>query len=221
MTRHISIGVKAGAEFDALKQNRFRLTRVWSESLPLAAFCLTNPSKAGADLDDPTSIKTQTYGRLWGYGGVWMLNAFSWCATDPKELHGRVESPETIMLNWDHITEAANKCAVIVCGWGRNGLIDGRAHQIRQLLAPWAEKVRALRLLNDGEPEHPLYLPSKLTPIQYPLCPACGSHYPEVCERMGHTYPLHQSYARMLGVPTPDASAPSSNQCEGSKGYQS
>lgn len=190
MTRHISIGVKAEAEFDALRQNRFRLTRVWSKSLPLVAFCLTNPSKAGKDLDDPTSWKLQTYARLWNYGGIVLVNAFSWCATDPKEIYGRVESPETVMLNWNYITEAAGNCALIVCGWGRNGTIDGRSHKIRQLLAPWAGKVRALRLLSDGEPEHPLYLPAKLKPIEYALCPACGSHHPDVCARAGHTYPL-------------------------------
>jgi hypothetical protein len=167
MTRCIAIGVKADAEFDALKQNRFILRRTWAATLPKAGFCLTNPSKAGMDCDDPTSWKLQTYGRMWGYGGIVLVNGFSWCATDPKELHTRVESQETVMLNWNYIMEAANECAVIVCGWGRNGTIDGRAHQIRRLLEPVAPKVRALRLIAGNEPEHPLYLPLKLTPIEY------------------------------------------------------
>ena len=167
MTRHIAIGVKADAEFDALHQNRFVLRRTWSESLPKVGFCLTNPSKAGKDLDDPTSCKLQTYARLWQYGGIVLVNAFSWCATNPKELYSRVESPETVMLNWGYITSAVSECALMVCGWGRNGTIDGRAHQIRCLLRPWAPKVRALRLIAGDEPEHPLYLPSKLTPIEY------------------------------------------------------
>jgi len=169
MTRHIAIGVKADAEFDALRHNRFVLRRTWSDSLPKVAFCLTNPSKAGKDLDDPTSCKLQTYARLWNYGGIVLVNAFSWCATDPKELYGRSEPQETVLLNWNYITEAVNTCALMVCGWGRNGTIDGRAHQIRALLKPWAPKVRALRLIAGNEPEHPLYLPLKLTPIAYDI----------------------------------------------------
>ena len=167
MTRHIAIGVKAEAEFDALRQNRFVLRRTWAPALPIAGFCLTNPSKAGEDLDDPTSCKLQTYARLWNCGGIVLVNAFSWCATDPKELHTRVESAQTTLINWDYIIQAATSCAFLVCGWGRNGLIDGRAHQIRKLLAPVSAKAKALRLLSDNEPEHPLYLPVKLMPIPY------------------------------------------------------
>jgi hypothetical protein len=190
MTRHVAIDVKAEAEFDALRQNRFILRRTWNPLIPKVGFCLTNPSKAGESIDDPTSWKLQTYGRLWGFGGIVLVNAFSWCATDPKELHGRVESPETVLLNWDYIAEAANTCEVIVCGWGRNGTIDGRAQKIRSLLLPWAPKIKALRFIAGNEPEHPLYLPAKLKPIDYSLCAACGSQHPEVCARMGHTYPL-------------------------------
>lgn len=172
MTRHIAIGVKADAEFDALKQNRFILRRTWAASLPKVGFCLTNPSKAGTDLDDPTSWKLQTYGRLWGFGGIVLVNGFSWCATNPKELYSRVESPETVMFNWNYIMGAANECKLIVCGWGRNGQIDGRAHKIRRLLEPVSAKVHALRLIAGGEPEHPLYLPLKLIPAPYDLSEA-------------------------------------------------
>jgi len=169
MTRHVAIGVSAGAEFDVPMQNRFILWRTWAEALPKVGFCLTNPSKAGGDLDDPTSWKIQTYARLWGFGGIVLVNAFSWCATNPKELYTRIEPPETMMLNWDYIMKAANACELIVCGWGRNGLIDGRAHQIRQLLEPVSAKVRAIRLIAGNEPEHPLYLPLKLKPMEWSI----------------------------------------------------
>jgi hypothetical protein len=167
MTRYVAIDVKAEADFDSLRQNRFVLRRTWNDSLPKVGFCLTNPSKAGGHLDDPTSLKLQMYARLWNYGGIILVNGFSWCATNLKDLRTRIEDAETIKMNNLSITSALDACEIMVCGWGRNGLIDGRAHKIRLLLRPYAAKIKALRIIKSGEPEHPLYLPLHLAPIPY------------------------------------------------------
>ncbi len=165
MTRPIQLGVKGRAVFDAERRNRFLLVREWSKSLPFAAFCLTNPSDAGEDRDDPTSLKCQTYARLWGYGGIFMVNAFSWCATNPKFLYSRQESEEIVRRNFDQIIATASEAQLFIVGWGRAGQIDQRSKHVLSILTGF--KLHALRTIKDGAPEHPLYLPLKLRPERY------------------------------------------------------
>jgi hypothetical protein len=167
VTFGVQLGVHADAIFDAERKNRFRLRRIWNEHMPQLAWCLTNPSKASEQLDDPTLRKVQTYARLWGFGGVSVVNVFPWCATNPKELYQREETESLVVENLYMIQGEADECDQMICGWGRNGLIDSRSHRVRSWLQKYRRKVFALRLLNDGEPEHPLYLPSRLKPIPF------------------------------------------------------
>jgi hypothetical protein len=45
-----------------------------------------NPSKAGADQDDPTIRKVCKIARNLGYGGIYMVNCFPFISTDPGQL---------------------------------------------------------------------------------------------------------------------------------------
>jgi hypothetical protein len=167
VTFGLQLGVHADAIFDAERKNRLRLRRIWNERLPQLAWCLTNPSKAGERVDDPTVRKLQTYTRLLGFGGISLVNVFPWCATNPKEIHKREETEELIVQNLGMIQGEADTCEMMICGWGRNGLIDSRSNRVRAWLLKYRAKVYALRLLRDGEPEHPLYLPKHLKPIPF------------------------------------------------------
>lgn len=165
MTLPLQLGVTSEATFDASRKNRFLLRRIWDEKLPSVAFCMLNPSTAAEDVDDPTVRRVQAYARAWGYGAATVVNIFSWRATDPRELHKREETWLTTQENFKHIRHIAESADLFVCGWGAHGQIDGRSARIREALSGRA--VYALRVLGNGEPGHPLYLPGKLRPVEW------------------------------------------------------
>ena len=167
MTFPLALDVRSEAVFSDDRKDRFLLLRVWNEDLPRLGCCLTNPSKADENLDDPTVRKMQAWARMWGYGSLVVTNAFSWRATDPRELRTRVETPGTIKRNFEAIENAAANSDLFICGWGRNGLVDSRHKFIAQILS--GMRAHALRLIVGGHPEHPLYLPLKLVPFEVTL----------------------------------------------------
>jgi hypothetical protein len=163
----LQLGVKASAVFDAEHMNRFILRRTWAPSLPKLGCCLTNPSTASEQIDDPTLRKLQMFARLWGFGSVAVVNAFPWCATNPKELHSRKEDCFSIWSNERYILDAVSDSDLFLCGWGAHAKIDSRSRRLRQLLS--SSPVYALRLIGSGEPEHPLYLPKTLKPRRFDM----------------------------------------------------
>src|ERR1035441_6224581 len=51
----LKAGITGTAKFGGVNQEyRYRLTRVWDESKPLAMFVMMNPSTADPNVDDPT-----------------------------------------------------------------------------------------------------------------------------------------------------------------------
>lgn len=165
MTFPLHLDVRAEAVFDTRRKNRFVLKRIWNDSLPCLGWCLTNPSDASEKVDDPTLRKVQSYARLWGYGSVTVVNGFSWCSSNPRALSTREESVATRESNFQFIVEAARTCSLFICGWGRYGLVDSRCFEVLQALREY--DLYAMRLIQCGQPEHPLYLPLKLTPVPF------------------------------------------------------
>jgi hypothetical protein len=48
---------------------RWSLTRRWAPG-PLLPWCGCNPSRADAEIDDPTIWREMTFAWRWGYGGI-------------------------------------------------------------------------------------------------------------------------------------------------------
>ena len=66
----------ATATFDENRDYRYRLSRVWDQSLPRIVWCMLNPSTASAFESDRTLNKIITYSRAWGYGAVEVVNLY-------------------------------------------------------------------------------------------------------------------------------------------------
>ena len=160
MNRTLQLDVIASdATFDISKKNRFFLSRSWNLSKPLVGFCMCNPSTATEDQDDPSVYKCQMLARNWEYGGVNIVNAFSWRSTDPAGLYHRLETAEIIEENVRYIQHVASVCVIFVCAWGMNAHLNDRHIMLVNRLKPYRNKLRHLRLCKDGTPMHPLYLP--------------------------------------------------------------
>lgn len=145
---------------------RYSLSRDWGNG-PKLAFVMLNPSTADAEVDDPTIRRCMGFARDGGYGGIDVGNLFAWRATDPAELK---KAADPVGIDNDATLESIfRNSAVVVCGWGARGSLQGRDRHVLRLIRV-AEKVpHCLRLTKAGHPAHPLYLPAKLRPI--PMMP--------------------------------------------------
>lgn len=150
---------------------RYRLWRRWDSELRPVVFVMLNPSTADADIDDPTIRKCIGFAKRLGFGGIEVVNLFGFRATKPADLWRATDpcGPD----NRKHlgiVASAAGECDTpVICAWGAHARkAPKHAESIRQLLIEKGCRPMALRLLNDGTPEHPLMLPysCELVPLQ-------------------------------------------------------
>lgn len=78
--------MKGEAKFTDDGNSRLMVSRIWDHRAPLAAWLLQNPSRAGAEENDPTLMRTVHFSRKVGAGGVILLNPVPWIATNPADL---------------------------------------------------------------------------------------------------------------------------------------
>lgn len=131
-------------------------------------FLLVNPSKAGAELEDPTSRKCIGFGMRLGFDVLTIANPFGLISTDVRGLLTAADpiGPE----NDFHLKREFAKADMVIAGWGHKSgklgkLIDARVAAVARLVPP--EKLYALRITPSGHPEHPLMLPYSLNPVRY------------------------------------------------------
>jgi hypothetical protein len=142
---------------------RYLLTREWDAKGRRVLFCMLNPSTADASKDDPTLVKCIGFARRWGFGSLAVVNLFAWRETDSTKLAGvrGLVGP----ANDAAIERAASSADRVVCAWGTKGTMRGRDRVVYELLASRAP--HALRLTQEGAPEHPLYIPYDTKPTPW------------------------------------------------------
>ena len=123
---------------------------------------MLNPSTADESTDDPTIRRCIGFARVWGYGGLEVVNLFALRTTDPREL--RLSRDPIGGLNDAYLVDAMTRSAATVIAWGAHGVFRSRAAAALGLLSPRA-RLLALGWTNSGEPRHPLYLRRDVRPI--------------------------------------------------------
>lgn len=148
--------MERSAVFSPDLQYRYRLSRRWAQGDALP-FVLLNPSRAGAELDDPTTRRCIGFARRLGYGALELVNLYAFIATNPQDLRkaGYPVGPDNDM----HIEAACRGAPQAVCAWGSNARDLVRPVVVLALLKAWGVKPMALRIGAGGAPVHPLYLP--------------------------------------------------------------
>jgi hypothetical protein len=145
---------------------RYELQRVWDHSLPLLAWIMLNPSKATAEVSDPTINRCGGFSRSWGYGGFVVGNLFALRSTDPAELmrHPDPVGPE----NDAYLRAIGEDCRTVVCAWGAYRMVsDGRASEVLRLITDAGATPYCLGRTKIGRPKHPLYVKSDTPLIEY------------------------------------------------------
>ncbi len=155
-----------GAEFSQCDLYRYVLTRIWDPSRPALVLILLNPSTATHEINDATITRCMVRAGRMGYGGLVILNAFAWRATDPEDMKAAAEPIG--QYNDEVIVEYAANAPLVICGWGTHGGHLGRDAQVLTLLrshgiVPWC-----LGLNADSSPRHPLYLPYETAVVEIP-----------------------------------------------------
>lgn len=159
-------GTKADAVFTGPNQEyRVMLSRVWDEANKTRLLAgMMNPSTAGHEWDDPTVAKIGRLARRLGYGGLLVGNACAYRATDKMRLL-QVDDPVG-PENHEWLRSMAHRADLILIGHGilPKGL-QLHARAMCDILAGSGKPLHVLRLLKDGTPAHPLYLPDALDPV--------------------------------------------------------
>ncbi len=154
-----------GAHFSPCGQWRYLLWRRWDEAKPAANFLMLNPSTADEFKLDPTCARARDFAERWGYGALIVTNVFAWRATDPGVLR---EVGDPVGRGNDRaILCAAKEASMVVAAWGNHGAYLNRSAGVIALLREGGVMPHALRVNGGGEPAHPLYLPGRLTPIEF------------------------------------------------------
>ena len=154
--------MKRTAEISQCRRYRYRLERWWDYNRPAVMFVMLNPSTADAIQDDRTISRCIAFARQWGYGGLLVGNLFALRSTDPKALR-RSDDPVG-PLNDGALLDMAENAALVIAAWGAKGTFLRRNEAVLRLLPM---PIYALKLTQDGHPNHPLYLPSDLKPFPY------------------------------------------------------
>lgn len=149
-------GVASKVVFSRDRKYRYYLERIWEPALPLAVFCMLNPSTADAFKNDPTVRRCYGFARSWGKGGIVVVNIFALRSTNPAGLKSTIDPVGT--GNDDFIMAAARASDEVICAWGTKGSLNGRAKRVRDMMFRGGIKTVCLEKTNDGYPKHPLYV---------------------------------------------------------------
>lgn len=148
-----------GAKFSDDRKHRLVLWRIWHPKKRLIMFIGLNPSTANATTNDATIRRITNMAKLWGYGGFYMLNLFTYISTDPKKLNIREGNHTDADF---HLVTAATCVDKIVCAWG-NFNVFGRDKEVKAMFT----RVYALHINKNGTPKHPLYVKTNTDLIDY------------------------------------------------------
>jgi hypothetical protein len=161
----------AEIHYDAIlsecKLYRYRLTRWWDDTKPMALFWGLNPSVADAERNDPTVRRFIHFARRENCGGFIAVNWFAWRATDPRELVRRSDQPIIGAGNPLWIRNSIELCrGPIIAAWGGHRIINDRLKELPYLLN--GHNLQCLGTTRDGSPRHPLYVRNDAPLLNWP-----------------------------------------------------
>lgn len=139
----------AGAEFSECGKYRYKLWRIWNESLPKAMCIGLNPSKASDIKNDPTITNITSMLKILGYGGFYMVNLFAWISSKPQDL---LTCADPIGENETKLKEVESICDVVIVCWGN----FKQAEKIIKEVLPNYPNAKCFGINKNGTPAHPL-----------------------------------------------------------------
>lgn len=149
-----------GAKFSRCRKYRYTLWRRWSlaESADMVMFIGLNPSTADETQDDPTVRRCIRFAMEWGFGGLLMMNAFAFRATDPKDMKAE---PQPVGPGNDRAFRThRTRVGMIIAAWGTHCAVEREQRICKVINRP----IHCLGQTKAGRPKHPLYLRADTQP---------------------------------------------------------
>ncbi len=138
------------------RAHRYWLVRQWEKAKPLLVVCMYNPSTADAKKDDPTILRLCKWAKLWGYGGILVINLYSLRSSDPADvrLSGKLAWGDAQHQAIGHaLAIAADQETPVLAAWGN---LTSAADVIPFRKAAAGIDLICLGLTNGGAPKHPM-----------------------------------------------------------------
>jgi hypothetical protein len=144
---------------------RYELQRIWVAKGPILVTCMLNPSTADADKDDPTIRTLIHFGKLWGFGGLLVVNLFAFRSSSPKEMmaHHFPRGPKNIEFINGALTLARSQSQPALAAWGANGAhhagpndLEGGQDWFCRLARHHTVNLTCLGTTAGGFPKHPM-----------------------------------------------------------------
>jgi len=153
--------------FSPERTHRYTLFRHWGDVDNYCAFIGMNPSGADEAAVDRTVNRCINFARAWGFGALYMLNAFGLRATFPEELVTHTDPVGPDNNYW--IGKIVKDAGRVVVAWGKEGGARGRGAEVEAILRENCpvERVLCFGRNKDGSPKHPLYQPANKVLEEY------------------------------------------------------
>lgn len=160
----------------ALIERGFRPCRYWlhrrfDRGNGFAVFLMLNPSKADATINDPTTTRCIGFARRWHVHTLILVNLFPVIATDPDELLefdlGHYEDDKNIKCVMRAGELVSKHGGHFVCAWGNHRAARSQAAVYSERLMRRFWMLKHLGLTKEGQPRHPLYVPSDAELYRY------------------------------------------------------
>lgn len=155
-----------GAIFSPCRRWRYLLWRRWDRQGDVLMVVGLNPSTANETEDDPTIRRCIGFAKGWGFGALWMVNAYAFRATQPRDMIAQ-GSGALGPRNNEFLLRTAIDADMVLAAWGTH--CDGlRESQIIGTVTEGALKpLYAFGFTKGGHPKHPLYLRADTKPMEW------------------------------------------------------
>jgi len=159
--REIDLNILKSAIFSDDGKYRYALWRVWNINRPMLMQIGLNPSKAGAEINDPTVTRNMIRSYNCGYGGLFQANLYAYVSTVPEVLLG--DGDFIGEFTDDYMRRMISMSSRQLCGWGSFPPVAKRAATVLAML----KEPYCLGINKDGQPKHPLYISYDSPMVRY------------------------------------------------------
>lgn len=152
--------MRRAAEISECGLYRHWLEREWDKALPVLVVCMLNPSTADAEREDQTLLALIHFARLWGYGGLTIVNLYGWRSPHPDEMKRAAARADEV--NHQRRRDAMLIAAVmggnrLLVAWGNDGDFEGEATRFADYAADTVGvDLVCLGTTLSGAPKHPM-----------------------------------------------------------------
>ncbi|MEK4878758.1 MULTISPECIES: DUF1643 domain-containing protein [Paenibacillus] len=162
--------ITSRAIFSDNGEYRYRLSRTWDEEKKKGVLLMLNPSKATELLTDRTVMNVTNFLINAGYGGIEVINLFSYMTPDTKNLRNRDLNYER--YNDSYILDVVScvENPIVIIGWGSDSSkYITRKRQVEKLITLYADKLKCFQDKNKRKPRHPRDYTGEWTLVDYDL----------------------------------------------------